>query len=301
MSWEETRESRRIERSDDGSIHATRYVKVWGHSRESVLMRPNMITRPQPPTQFLQSAAIGDNYLDVPGTYDDAPSVRLWGYDIQVSPLSETVLSVEIRYSNDTRLIASKSRLPLAIQEKGRAGAWHRQTEPIPVARKVYIPVPGTSNYAVTWEELVDQVPSRIGRKSYSRLIDRDDMTRFKYRLTVLSQQNKIHKFEVDGFSEYLLFEGADYADYSPSYTLVTLYWTDDPGIVDADYNDTEYLRFPPKDKTWPHTPGVTYIRPPFHRLYLTKDGNNEPVWTAHTWTKYEPSGALLLMGFEVP
>lgn len=309
MSWIEYINSPQLERNDDGYLHATRLFKVWGYSRDAIMSHPDRI-RNDSNQPMLENSILGKNDLDVQDPYSEMDTIPLVCYDIRLTP-NDLVTEVEVRYSNDIRLLSNTPEDdPFQRIPKGRAGAFQRDYETVPILHRVPLQINPVSAIGIGYSYEVTQfpVPTQKNRLSYSMLIPEPLLE--SYRRVVSKHIGKLVKFGpginpsiMGPEDDVLLVEGCDYARHSPGLQTVTLFFLDDPGIEDivapnipGDNPLIPMRRVPPKDKTWQFEPGVNYVRPPYQQLELVYLLDGTPVWQTLSWHPYSPTGATELL-----
>jgi len=309
LSWIQYINSPQLERNDDGYIHATQLFKVWGYSRDAIMSHPENIRNDQN-QPLLENSLLGKNYLQVQDPYSQEGIILLTCYDIRLTP-NDLVTEVEVRYSNDIRLLSSFPQDdPFSRIPKGKAGAFQRDYETIPILARVPLQIDPVSAVGIgySYEATQFPVPTQKNRLSYSMLIPEPLL--IAYRRIVSKHIGKIVKFGpgidpniMGPNDDVLLFEGADYSRHSPGLQTVTLFFVDDPGLetiiappLPGDNPATPIRRMPPQDKQWQFEPGIEYVRPPFQQLQMVYALDGTPVWQTIAWHPYSPTGATELL-----
>lgn len=311
--WEEVQETRPIERNDDGTVTLTRTFKVWGGvTREQIVSRPSTVVRtpgPQPgPSLLLNSDILYENTFTLP----DERVVYAYSINVESSGGSDSVLIVDVRYSNDLRLLSrlvGPSLNPYVL--KGRAGAFLTADEPIPVAVLTFSKSATGGLPIEQYTERIKPWPTGMQRRSFSLLKRNTPIDIGVFRGLIQDEIQNVHQFAYvpNSAPEYLLFQGGDYSYFSPEYVMFTLFWLFDPGIQNRDFAESQDgdVVYPPQDKTWQGS-SDEWVRPPYHRLGFRREindpqtGSETPVWYIdRQFRNFNPTGGQLLIGDEYP
>jgi len=305
MSWNEDTRSRVVERSIDGYWHLTRLFFVRGPAREGILSNLASIFKYDTPADIppgqsnehlptigeRQSGGSGFPPSDAFGLDD---GVFVFAYNAVLIPTDVPAHTyVEFRYTNDPRLIATKTEDQLTFQSADMS---------LPIGMKAVRPtLVGPPAFIYTIKTM--PFPFTVGRLYQVVLLKNDQLP--QCRLAVFDQTNKLHALPIDlsDESEQMLvfrFEGADMTRYSPSYHMVRYAWQFDGGHKDiklasaagAQQTVEINIAVPPKTMTFfpstdPPPTGVniagTWVRPPYYTLDAFIAAG-EGLATAPTW-----------------
>jgi len=286
MSWNEMTVSKATERSIDGYWHHTRLFRVKGWPRASILANLGSITQydlppadgePNPTLPTIGERSDRDGIG--PADTDEvilSPDVRVWAYNAVVIPTDVPLYTdVEIRYTNDPRLIAQKTEDQLTFQSA---------TMDLPVGvRSVVATLNGPS--VGYWTVARLPFPYTVGRLSQVVILKNADIP--NCRRQVVSNTNLLHALPIDladapNDITVMRFEGADIIRYSPSYYMVRYSWQYDAGhrslfMSAANMQEASLkVNLPPQNLTFftdgsPVSPGSSiagvFCRPPYYTL----------------------------------
>jgi hypothetical protein len=328
MSWNEMTVSYASERSIDGYWHAIRLFRVVGHPRKDILANLGSITRGNSPTDPFPTGLNWDDTLpeilgranrDSVGQPDAdelniGDNIRVFAYNAVTIPTEVPLITdVEIRYTNDPRLIASKVEDQLSFQTSDMQ---------LPVAIKSARAAFGGPPKFWT----ITTMPFRftVGRLQQTVLLSNSEVP--TCRLASLTQTNALHSLPIDLSNEVnenlvFRFEGADIARYSPSYYMVRYSWQFDGGHRELFRTSSPQValeyQMPPNELTF-FTDGSipvnvnirgVWVRPPYYSLegmtLLQEDpgGNSStvPVWFGVRGSPYSGVGWTVLPGVTFP
>lgn len=289
MSWNEDTRSRVVERSIDGYWHLTRLFFVRGPAREGILSNLANIFKYDTPADIPPGQSnehlptIGERQADG-GSFPPSDAFNLddgvfvFAYNAVLIPTDVPAHTyVEFRYTNDPRLIATKTEDQLTFQTADMS---------LPVGVRATRPVlVGPPQYIYTIKSM--PLPFTVGRLYQVVLLKNVEMP--QCRLAVFDQTNKLHALPIDLSQEetrklVFRFEGADITRYSPSYYMVRYSWQFDGGHKEikvvaqggAQQSVEINIVTPPQSMTFfpPNDPPPTgvniageWVRPPYYEL----------------------------------